>query len=228
VHRIVLSGMVLVVAALNGAEDEKGFVELFDKDGEPKGWSVRTWNDLAKPAGKDVRWAVKEGVLQPPPKQRGTWLVSDKEYGDFILEFEFKLDKLGNSGVALRSPLKGDPAFDGMEMQLVDLRYKPDSKDDELTGAIYRALAPKKQVYKPLEWNSCRIELKGTKLKVVMNGETIQDMDLSKIEKGGKKHDGKDATPLKDRPKKGHIGFQHLSRDNSPVLIRKARLKELK
>lgn len=223
---LVLAGVVLSAAVAAGA-DEKGFVELFAKDGEPKGWSVRAWNDLAKEGGKDASWSVKDGVLQPPPKQRGTWLVSDKEYGDFILEFEFKLDKLGNSGVALRSPLKGDPAFDGLELQLVDLRYKPDSKDDELTGAIYRAIAPTKQVYKPTEWNSCQIELKGPKLKVVMNDETIQDVDLSKVEKGGKKHDGKDATPIKDRPRKGHIGFQHLSRDSSPVLIRKARLKEL-
>jgi hypothetical protein len=43
-----------------------------------------------------------------------------------------------------------------------------------------------------------------------------------------KRHDGTDAPPLKDRPRKGHIGFQHLSRDNEPVLIRGVRIKELK
>src|SRR5262249_22301865 len=157
--------------------EEDGFVDLFAKDGAPKGWTVRTWNDLAKEADKDLKWTVKDGVLQPG-KQRGTWLVSEKEYGDFVLEFEFQLDKLGNSGVALRSPMKGDPAFDGMEFQLADLRYNEKAKDDELTGAIYRALAPKKQVYKPTEWNSVRIELKGSKLKAVINGETIHDTDL--------------------------------------------------
>jgi hypothetical protein len=42
-----------------------------------------------------------------------------------------------------------------------------------------------------------------------------------------KKHDGSDAPPLKDRPRKGHIGFQELSRDGGHVEIRNARIKEL-
>jgi len=65
-------------------------------------------------------------------------------------------------------------------------------------------------------------------VKVELNGELIQDVDLGTLDKPAKRHDGKDAPAAKDRPRKGHIGFQHLSRDNSPVLIRKARIKELK
>src|SRR5262249_55616256 len=163
-------------------------------------------------------WTVKDGTLRTG-KTRGSWLVSEKTYGDFILAFEVKLDKLGNSGVALRAPLKGDPAFAGMELQIADLRYHTKAKDDELTGATYRSIAPKKQVYKPEQWNSVRIELKGDRLKVTINGEQVIDTDLSKHDRKAKTHDPKkDAPPLKDRPKKGHIGFQHLSRDNSPVL----------
>jgi hypothetical protein len=45
---------------------------------------------------------------------RGTWLMSEKEYGDFVPGFEFKLGEMGNSGCALRAPMRGDPAFDGM------------------------------------------------------------------------------------------------------------------
>jgi hypothetical protein len=222
---LVLSAWVLAASA--AAADDDGFVRLFPKDGVPRGWLVREWSDLAKPAPKGVRWIVKDGVLQTG-KQRGTWLVSEKEYGDFILAFEFKLTELGNSGVALRAPLKGDPAFDGMELQLADLRYNTGAKPDELTGAIYRGIAPTKQVYKPTAWNKCRIELKGTRLKVTMNGTVIQDVDLAKFDKPAKRHDGSDAPPLKDRPRKGHIGFQHLTRDSAPVLIRGARIKELK
>lgn len=128
--------------------------------------------------------------------------------------------------MALRVPLKGDPAFDGLELQLVDLRYNPQAK--ESTGGIYRAIAPTKQVYKPREWNQCRIELKGSCLKVTLNGKMIQDVDLDKYDQPVKRHDGSNALPVRDRPRKGHIGFQHLSRDNAPVLIRGARLKELK
>ena len=174
----VIASLALLLLPVR-AED--GFTPLFREEGVPKGWVVTEWNDLAKRAPAGVVWEVKDGVLQAG-KQRGTWLVSEKEYEDFILEFEVKLTERGNSGVALRAPMKGDPAFDGMELQLADLRYNTQAKDSELTGGIYRAIAPSKQVYKPTEWNACRIELKGMQLKVTLNGEPIQDVDLSKYD----------------------------------------------
>src|SRR5439155_7136259 len=130
-------------------------------------------------------------------------------------------------GVALRAPMKGDPAFDGMELQIADFRYNTQAKPAELTGAIYRALAPTKQIYRPTEWNRFRIELVGMHLKVTLNGEVIQDADLGQLDQPTRRHDGTNAPPVKDRPKKGHIGFQHLSQKNEPVLIRRVRIKEL-
>jgi len=209
------------------AADKDGFVPLFPDEGVPQGWVVREWNDLAKPAPRGVQWTVKDGVLHSG-RQRGNWLVSEKEYSDFILEFEVKLTEHGNSGVALRAPMRGDPAFDGMELQLADVRYNPQAKPSELTGAIYRAIAPSKQVYRPTEWNKCRIELQGTHLKVTLNDEVIQDVDLNNYDQPTKRHDKTDAPPVKDRPRQGHIGFQHLSAKNEPVQIRGARIKELK
>jgi hypothetical protein len=225
----MLGGLATLVVLLAGGAhaDETGFVALFPEDGVPKGWVVREWNDLAKDATQNGQWTVKDGVLQPGQK-RGTWIVSEKEYGDFILELEIKLTELGNSGVALRAPMRGDPAFDGMELQVADLRYNTKAKDSELTGGIYRAIAPSKQVYRPTEWNRFRIELRGSHLKATLNGEVIQDVDLNKFDQTVPRHDGTPAPPIKDRPRKGHIGFQHLSRDNAPVLIRGARIKELK
>jgi hypothetical protein len=202
---------------------EEGFVDLFPHDGSPKGWSVREWNDLTKEV-KEAAWTVKNGVLSSD-KRRGAWLISDREYDDFILEFEIKLGELGNSGVALRAPMFGDPAFDGMEMQVADYRYNTSAKDSELTGGIYRAVAPTKQVYRPTEWNTFRIELLGDHLKVTANGEVIQDIDLSNQNQAVKRHDGTAAPPVKDRPRRGHIGFQFLSRDGVPVQIRGARIK---
>jgi hypothetical protein len=208
------------------ADDKEGFTRLFTDDGPTKGWAVRAWNDLSKEAPKDTQWTVKDGVLQPG-RTRGTWLVSEKEYGDFILEFEIKLTEKGNSGVALRAPMKGDPAFEALELQVADLRYNTAAKPSELTGGIYRAIAPSKQVYKPTEWNTFRIELKGTHLKATVNGELIQDVDLRRFDQTVKRHDNSDAPPVKDRPLKGHIGFQHLSRENAPIQIRNVRIKEL-
>jgi hypothetical protein len=216
---------VLGLVAAAYARDEGGSVELFPVDGAPKGWLVREWNDLTK-AADGADWTVQKGILHSG-ERRGTWLVSEREYGDFVLEFEIKLTERGNSGVALRAPMKGDPAFDGMELQIADLRYNPEAKPSELTGAIYRAAAPSQQVYQPTMWNHFRIELRGERLKAVLNGQMIQDIDLSKFDQPTKRHDGSDAPPLKDRPRHGHIGFQHLSRNNEPVLIRKARIQVL-
>jgi hypothetical protein len=206
--------------------DEDGFQPLFSEEGAPQGWVVRDWADVSQPAPENAQWLVRDGVLHGSDP-RGTWLISEQEYGDFELKFEFQLGPRGNSGVALRSPLQGDPAFDGLELQMVDLRYRPDAKDSELTGGLYRALAPLKQVYRPTEWNGYHITLRGSHIRVLLNDELILDHDLSQQDMKALRHDGTEAPPLKDRPKRGHSGFQELSRDGSQVLIRHARIRVL-
>jgi hypothetical protein len=222
-----LAACLALVLAAAPAPGEEGFAPLFPDEGVPTGWLVRDWDDLGNEAGPDSEWTVQDGVLRAGGR-RGTWLVSEAEYADFILEFEIKLTERGNSGVALRTPLDGDPAFEAMEMQIADLRYNPGATAAELTGAIYRALAPTEQVYRPTEWNTCRIELDGAHLKVTFNGRVIQDVDLAAQDRPTRRHDGSEAPPLKDRPRSGRIGFQHLSRDNEPILIRNARIKALR
>ena len=228
-HLVAVTLLVLLAAVAGAAEvkdKEEGFVKLFPKDGVPEGWLVRTWSDLAKPADPKVKWQVKDGILHGS-EPRGTWLVSKKQYGDFILKFDFKLGETGNSGCALRAPLFGDPAFDGMEMQMADYRYNTSAKDSELTGGIYRAIAPRVQAYQPTKWNSYAIKLQGDRLHATLNGKLIHDLDLSKQEQEIKRHDGSLAPPVKDRPRKGHIGFQELSRGGDHVMIRNARIKVL-
>jgi hypothetical protein len=216
--------LLFVTSRLPAAEPQ--FVPLFTEEGVPKGWIVRAWDDVSNPAQGNPVWKVEKGVLQGG-EPRGSWLLSEKEYGDIELEFEFKLGETGNSGCALRVPLHGDPAFDGMELQMADFRYNPQAKDSELTGGIYRAIAPIKQLYKPGEWNKYHVLLKGSRLKVELNGETIQDVNLDEQNQDVKRHNGSAAPPVKDRPRKGHIGFQELSRGAEHVQIRNARLKVL-
>jgi hypothetical protein len=203
------------------------FVPLFPNDGIPAGWRVGEWNDVSKPPANKGVWAITNGVLYGS-NPRGTWLMSEKEYSDFILEYEFKLGQRGNSGLALRAPMSGDPAFDGMELQMADFRYNTSAKESELTGGLYRALAPTKQVYKPEEWNRYRVELRGSHIKVTLNDELIQDVDLNTQTNTVKRHDNTLAVPLKDRPRRGHLGFQELSRNNDQVMIRNARIAELR
>lgn len=224
VGAVMLAPTLAVSAADN--KSESGWVKLFPEDGTPKGWKVGAWNDVSKPAEGEPKWVVKDGILHGG-EPRGSWLMSEKEYGDFILEYDFKLGERGNSGLAIRAPMKGDPAFDGLELQMADFRYNPSAKDSELTGGLYRALAPSKQVYKPTDWNTYRIELRGSRIIVTLNGEKIQDADLSAHGDPVKRHDGTMAVPLKDRPRRGHLGFQELSRGGDHALIRNARIKPL-
>jgi len=215
-----------VFAAGQKQKEEEGFVPLFPKDGVVKDWLVRSWSDVNKPADPKTTWVVKNGILQGG-EPRGSWLLSKQEYGDFILKFDFKLGPTGNSGCALRAPLFGDPAFDGMELQMADYRYNTQAKDSELTGGIYRAIAPRKQVYKPTEWNTYEVTLQGAHLKVVLNGEVIQDLNLDEQNQKVLRHNGQPCPPVKDRPRKGHIGFQELSRGAEHAQIRNARIKVL-
>lgn len=217
---------VLLLSWLAAAED-KEFQPLFPKNGIPEGWVVCAWSDIAKSGPKGAKWIVENNILNGGGA-RGSWLISEKEYSDFELHFEFKLGAQGNSGCALRSPSKGDPAFDGLELQMADLRYNTKAAASELTGGLYRALAPKKQVYKPEKWNRYQIRLLGSKIKVILNGSLIVDQDLDSEETIIKRHNGGDAPALKNRPRKGRIGFQNLSRGGSPVLIRNAKIKILR
>src|SRR5207248_2895182 len=135
--------LILAACAVNGGE----FVDLFPEDGIPKGWLVRNWDNIKNSPKDEVVWKVQKGVLHGS-EPRGTWLISEKEYGDFLLEFEWKLGERGNSGTALRAPLYGDPAFDGLELQMVDPRYYPPEMTvtpAELTGSLYKAVAPNSQ-----------------------------------------------------------------------------------
>ena len=199
---------------------------LFPDDGIPKDWVVRAWSDVGKTGPKGAQWIVEKGVLNGGGA-RGSWLISKKDYTDFELSFDFKLGPQGNSGLALRSPSAGDPAFDGLELQMADYRYNTKAKDSELTGGLYRALAPSQQVYKPEKWNNYQIKIKGSHIKVILNDVLIIDEDLNKHKTIIKRHNGKDAPALRDRPKSGKIGFQNLSRGGSPVLIKNAKIKIL-
>jgi hypothetical protein len=217
-----LLALVPTVAFAN--DDETGFIPLFIGNEVPAGWVVRRWDDVSEPPEESgVVWTVTDGVLRGS-ETRGTWLMCEEEYGDFELRYEFLLGERGNSGLALRAPLDGDPAFDGMELQMADFRYNTSAKDSELTGGIYRAIAPLKQVYKPTEWNAYRVRLEGDRLQAWINDELIHDLDLSQQSQEVLRHNGEPALAVKDRPRRGHIGFQELSRDGDHVQIRNVRV----
>jgi hypothetical protein len=222
---VLLALLVALQCDAQAADD--GFAPLFPEDGIPEGWSARDWSDVSQPVAVGEMWKVADGVLRGSVP-RGTWLVSDKQYADFVLEFEWRLGDRGNSGCGLRFPEAGDPAFDGIELQMVDPRYYGDSEvpASELTGGLYRAVAPTEQLFKPNDWNKYSVTCRGPQITVQLNDVQILDVNLDEQTTAVQRHDGTEAPPLKDRQRKGHIGFQELSRSGN-VEIRNARIKVL-
>src|SRR2546426_5432215 len=80
---------------------EAGFVSLFDG------------NSLAGWKGRGELWSVREGSIVGSSRPQGisfnTFLLSDREYGDFVLKLRFKFTG-GNSGIQFRSRQIGEPA----------------------------------------------------------------------------------------------------------------------
>jgi hypothetical protein len=70
-------------------------------------------------------WTVEDGVLigrngtnwSTNPEKSGSWLRTEKEYGDFELRLEYKMPLKGNSGVAIRTPNKGESAEEKKELK---------------------------------------------------------------------------------------------------------------
>jgi hypothetical protein len=190
--------LLCLSSARPGDQDPpSGFESLFNAK-DLTGWKVNE-------GGKMSVWGAENGVLYVDGSGGG-WLMTEKEYGDFELRLEFKIPEKGNSGVALRSPMKGDPAYAGMEIQILDddwykTNYKG-LKQTQLTGAIYGVVPPSKSAIKPVgEWNAYHITAKGRHVTVELNGTKIVDADLDEHKDQAKAHPGL----LRE---KGHLGLQ--------------------
>src|SRR5437867_1196146 len=211
---IPTSAVALLVSSITtfAASAEPGFITLFD------GQSLNGWKLLDK---HGEGYGVKEGVIYCGKKSGGR-LFTEKEYGDFVFRFEFKLDEASNNGVGIRSPLEGDPAYAGMEIQILD-DYAPGYKNlrpAQYHGSIYDVIPAKRGALKKAgEWNEEEITAQGRNIKVVLNGQTIVDADLNSVTSPStiSKHPGL----FKD---KGHIGFLG---HNDYIEIRNLRVKEL-
>jgi len=206
---LCLSALALIAST---AVAEEGFVPLFD------GKTLNGWQ------GSTNGYVVEDGVIVCK-RDGGGNLYTEKEYSNFVFRFEFKLTPGANNGVGIRTPLKGDPAYVGMEIQILDDSadvYK-NVQDWQRHGSVYGIIAAKRGFLKPVgEWNTEEIICDGRKIKVILNGETIIDGDLDEASTP-KTLDGKDHPGLKNE--KGHIAF---CGHGAHVEFRNLRIKELK
>lgn len=137
-------------------------------------------------------WEVQYGELighhgvgwSTNPEKSGSWLRTQKEYSDFILELEYAVNAKGNSGVFIRSGTERNPAFTGHEFQILDDAYLAKAEKWS-TGALYDVVAATKVMSRPAgEWNRVRIEAKGRRIQAWLNGERILDYPTARSTRG--------------------------------------------
>jgi hypothetical protein len=184
--------------------------------------SILNGRDFTGWAGPLDNYEIVNGAVRCKPKKGGT-IYTKKEYADFVVRLEFKLPPAGNNGLAIRYPGEGDTAYVGMtELQVLDNTALEYAKLDprQFHGSAYGMVAAKRDFLRAVgEWNYQQVTVKGSSVKVELNGTTILDADLSTVTE----FMANNAHPGKDR-KTGHFGF---AGHNDPVEYRRVRIKEL-
>jgi len=198
---------------LTQEEIDEGFVALFN------GKNLDGWQ------GNTTDYYAENGVLVVNPKKGGHGnLFTDKEYSDFVFRFEFKLTPGANNGLGIRAPLEGDAAYVGMELQILDntAPIYANLHEYQYHGSVYGVIPAKRGYLNPLgDWNYEEVTVKGSRVKVVLNGATIVDGDIKEASKNGTM-DGNDHPGLKRD--KGYIGFLG---HGSQLYFRNIRIKDL-
>ncbi|PYL00994.1 MAG: hypothetical protein DME19_03290 [Verrucomicrobia bacterium] len=136
-------------------------------------------------------WTVEDGALvgrngrdwSTNPEKSGSWLRTEKQYSDFILELDYAINAGGNSGIFIRSALERNPAFTGHEIQILADYGRQPTKGS--AGSLYDVVPATKNMSKPAgEWNHVRILTRGRRIQITWNGEPTIDYQTDRLIKG--------------------------------------------
>ncbi len=204
------------IKELRSTGGNQGFVELVNG------------KDLSNWQGAVANYEMKNGAIVCRPGKGGD-LLTKEEFESGIIRVEFKLPVAGNNGIALRTPLGGHSASDGLEIQVLDsdgynakmaAAGKPGLLPTQYHGSLYHCVGAKHGYLRPVgEWNFEEIEVQGQHIKVTLNGTKILDVDMATL----------DRSQIKTVPKgldrtKGFIGF---AGHNDPVEFRSFKVKRM-
>lgn len=187
-------------AKLSPAEAQAGFKMLFNGK-DLSGWKLRN------PDGRKS-WSAQNGMLvNVADKEHGTDLVSEPQFKDFTVRFEYMIPSNANSGFYLRGRY---------EIQIFD-DFLADRAVPSGNGALYNFKAPAAPVSRaPGEWQQVEATIRGDKVTVILNGTKIHDE--VKIDR---------ATGGELDQKLGEPGPILLQGDHGSVAFRRIRIKTL-
>ena len=201
------------VHTMTPEEEKEGFTALFD------GSNLDQWT------GNTTDYVVEDGnIVIYPSKRFGGNLYTKKEYADFVFRFEFQLTPAANNGLGIRTPMEGDAAYVGMELQILDNTAPVYAKlrEYQFHGSVYGVIPAKRGYLNPVgEWNVQEVIANGDNIKITLNGTVILDGNIREASKEGTA-DGKKHPGLLN--KKGHIAFLG---HGSVVKFRNIRIKEI-
>lgn len=196
--------------------------ELLSAHGEEGFQPIFNGQDLTGWSGATSGYEVHDGAIRCKSGSGGQLYTSEK-YGDFAVRLEFQLPPAGNNGLAIRYSGSGDPAYEGMcELQVLDSEHAryADLDARQYHGSAYGMAAAQRGYLRPAgEWNFQEVTVRGTHIRVELNGTAILDADLAKVTEflADHPHPGKDNST-------GHFGF---AGHGDPVAFRQIRLKRL-
>jgi len=193
--------------------EDSDFISLFN------GTNLEGW------IGNKESYKAVDGMIVIDPKGSGGGnLYTEKEYGDFVLRFDFQLTPGANNGLGIHAPLTGDAAYMGKELQILDNTAEKYAELHEYQyhGSVYGVIPAKRGYLKPVgEWNQEEVIVQHPKIKIILNGEVILEGDYLEASKNGTL-DGKDHPGL--QRSSGHIGFLG---HGDVVHFKNIRIKEL-
>lgn len=199
----VIAGALVVVGCQSAAP-------LFN------GQDLSGWVEI----GSENAWQVRDGILHCTGEKTGyAWLSTDRTYGDFVLEFDWRIEPEGNTGVFLRAPdREGRTSMKGFEVQARD--DATDETLEDVSGAVFRRIPAAGRFSRPVgEWNHFRLTMRGRRLLVELNGKLASDTDLDTVPalEGD--------PPMSAVPNEGYIGLQN---HGSPCNFRNVVIRELR
>jgi hypothetical protein len=132
-------------------------------------------------------WKVENGIIiarRDPPDKGASWLVTKKDYGDFILRLKYKsaYEKY-NSGVLIRDPAHAKlnrPAYSGFEVIIAQ-----GQKDENTNAAIYYEANAYTQVLHAGGWAEFEIRCIGDHIVTYMNGKKMAETHSRRSYRGG-------------------------------------------
>jgi len=228
-NRLMTCGVlgVLLVAMATVA----GGAEPLKHPDSTAGWEDLFAPDLSNAVYPAGVWSFENGELTAT-KDEAIWTKAD--YENCIIDLEFKNAPAANSGVFLYCSNMEKWVTSCIEVQILDDYANKWAKVDPTwkCGGIFGRLAPTKQVVKKAgEWNHYTIRCLGKQIDVVLNGELVCSMDMSKCTDARRNPDGSKAPewlggPLSSMVTKGKIGLQG-KHAGAPIWFRNMKIKRL-